>query len=99
MTKKFMKLQHYHPQVLVLVCILQRPLFHLHFTDCIKFSAGSESSLRKHLQEPETECSKDGTKMNIVMQAHLNDESRIFEEKVCVCSWYRSDFDLFSIVY
>ncbi|KAK1378748.1 hypothetical protein POM88_025492 [Heracleum sosnowskyi] len=43
--------------------------------------SGSESSLRKHLQEPQTECSKDGTKMNIVMQTHQDDESRMFEDK------------------
>ncbi|KAK1402490.1 hypothetical protein POM88_002095 [Heracleum sosnowskyi] len=75
------------PQVLVLVRTLLRPLFqllHLHFTDCIKFAVGSESSLRKHLQEPQTECSKDGTKMNIVMQTHQDDESRMFEDKALI---------------
>lgn len=38
----------------------------------------------KHLQEPQTECHEDGTKMNTLMQTHLEDESRMFEDKVCV---------------
>ncbi|XP_017231330.1 DNA polymerase eta isoform X2 [Daucus carota subsp. sativus] len=43
--------------------------------------AGSESYLMKHLQEPQTECHEDGTKMNTLMQTHLEDESRMFEDK------------------
>ncbi|KAF1002316.1 DNA polymerase eta isoform X1 [Apium graveolens] len=57
----------------------------IHESTALSPSVGSESSSRKHLLEPETECSKDGTKMNIVMnivmQAHLDDKSRMFEEK------------------